>query len=185
MIISCRDHFHYVTHCLLQESRLVVVVCCGAFPPLVMYTRASSGSSYPLNLLMVFCSPGFFPTALSSDKILICTFDLEPVQKGQQCLILYYCEMTRSAWFTGLLRCSDPSPPYLTAMYFMALSRGIQAVDLQDHLLFKNLNPTHPINPFLIDLWQLKIGFRLTNICSKFVLLITYFRAVYVGRVAL
>lgn len=129
-----------------------------AFHPLTTCTCASCDCFYPLPLLLVFCSPGFFLQRFYQIRFRSLPFDLEAVQKGQQYLILYYCEMIRLAWFAGLLRRSGLSPPYLTAVYFMALSHGIQAVDLQDHLLFKNLNPKHPINPFLIDLWQFKIG---------------------------
>lgn len=88
--------------------------------------------------------------------------------------------MIRLTSFTGLLWRSDHSVPYLTATYFMALSHRIDTVGLDDHHIFKNLNPKHPTNPFLIDLFQLWM-----DLDSKFVLLITYFGFVYMGHVAL
>lgn len=157
MIISCRDHFHYITHCLLQKSGLNVGSSRVSSTRLRAQVRRLTAfihcSSCWSSAVQGFSLQRFYQIRFRS-----LPFDLEAVQKGQQYLILYYCEMIRLAWFTGLLWRSGLSPPYLTAIYFMALSHGIQAVDLQDHLLFKNLNPKHPINPFLIDLWQFKIG---------------------------
>lgn len=46
----------------------------------------------------------------------------------------------------------------------MALCHCTEAVDLQDQHIFKNLNPKYPINSFLIDVLQLKIG--LDSVCE-------------------
>lgn len=101
-------------------------------------------------------------------------------------------------WFAwpGLQVCFGAQTSHLLILqhhtsYFMALFHRIEAVDLQDHHMFKNLNPKHPINLFLIG--YVKDQFRLclclclcvNAVCSNFVLLITYFRAVYVGHGAL
>lgn len=107
-------------------------------------------------------------------------------RNAQQCLILYYCETTRLAWFAGLLFAAQTSHLLISqhrTLYFTALSRRVQAVDLQDRHICKNLNPktSHkPISHRLLDSLSVCVC-----VCSKFALLITCFRAVYVGHVAL
>lgn len=95
------------------------------------------------------------------------------------------------AWFEGRAGAQTSHLLILQhhTSYLMDLSRGIESVALQDHLMFKNLNPK-PINLFHIESTvrrRLKLALSVCVCvcvckCSKSLVLITCFMLVYVGH---